>query len=78
MSGKLIYKRVKGPMDNYEDWYYLYQTEAGPIVRHEWSHVSPSLSQNHGSKDYSIQDFMVSDEVHTAAKVELRKLHPEA
>ncbi|WP_170367828.1 hypothetical protein [Ruegeria arenilitoris] len=69
-----IYKRVKGPMDNYEDWYYLQADEESFFsVLHEWSHVSPNLKTNTGSKQYTIEDFLASSDVHTGAQAAVRE-----
>lgn len=69
-----FYSRVKGPMDNYEDWYYLEKLETGEYqVTHSWSHVTPKLKSNSGSKTYSVTEFMGSPDVHTGAKTELDK-----
>lgn len=74
MADEQFYKRVKGPMNNYEDWYYLCQTENGAIeVRHVWSHVSPQLQTNSGSQSYTLDDFMKSQVVHTGAQIALRE-----
>jgi hypothetical protein len=71
VSGKQFFERIKGPMNNYEDWY-SYRIENGHvIVTHDWSHVSPSLSANHGSKEYTFEEFQKSEEVHVGAKVAL-------
>ena len=72
MSGKQFYERIKGPMNNYEDWY-SYRIENGKlIVTHTWSHVSPSLSQNSGSNEYSLESFFEDSNVHSGAKAALR------
>ena len=69
MSGKQFFERIKGPMNNYEDWYSYRIENDRVIVTHTWSHVSPSLSANHGSKEYSIDEFQKSEDVHVGAKV---------
>ena len=72
MSNKQFFKKAKGPMDNYEDWY-SYRTENEEIViTHEWCYVSPSLVKNNGSKEFALDDFYQSGEVHEAAKAALR------
>ena len=71
MASKQFYERIKGPMNNYEDWY-SYRVENDEIVvTHTWSHVSPSLSANHGSKDYTFDEFQKSSDIDTAAKIAL-------
>lgn len=78
MGSRQFYKRVKGPMDNYEDWYYLKQGDDGAlVVEHVWSYVSPSLSQDHGREEYSITDFMSKKGADTGAKIALKNLLKE-
>ena len=52
--------RAKGPMANYEDWYYLVIADDGSqSVEHEWDHVNPykSSQANKGTKKYSLDAF---------------------
>lgn len=73
MQKDQFFKRVKGPMDNYEDWYYLVRDADGQLsVEHSWCHVTPSLQSDSGSEIYTIEDFMKSRNVHTGAQVALR------
>lgn len=75
MPSEQFYQRVKGPSDNYEDWYDLEERPGGQlVVIHSWSHVTPSLASNSGSKTYSVEDFLNSSEASTNARVELRKV----
>ncbi len=68
MSKEQFYKKTKGPMDNYEDWY-SYEAHNGKIViTHTWDHVSPSLKTNNGSKEYTLEDFYKSQEVQQEAR----------
>lgn len=71
MSNTKFYERIKGPMNNYEDWYYFRIEGDAVIITHSWSHVSPSLSSDHGEKEYTLEDFKRSDDVHIGAKVAL-------
>jgi hypothetical protein len=71
VSSKQFFERIKGPMNNYEDWYSYRNENDGIIVTHTWSHVSPNLSANHGSKDYTVDEFQKSEDVHAGAKVTL-------
>jgi hypothetical protein len=74
MANEEFYKRVKGPMQNYEDWYYLTKTEegAGEVV-HQWSHVSPKLQSNSGSKKYTVDEFLGTADVDIGAKAALKE-----
>lgn len=75
MAKKQFYKRVKGPMQNYEDWYYFEEQPDGTrVVTHEWSHVSPRLESNSGSKAYSVDEFLDDREVSTSAQHALREM----
>lgn len=71
MASKQFFERIKGPMNNYEDWYSYRVENDEIIVTHTWSHVSPSLSANHGSKDYTFDAFQKSSDIETAAKIAL-------
>lgn len=73
MASEQFYKRVKGPMDNYEDWYEFEELPSGQqLVTHSWSHVTPSLASNSGSKTYTVEEFLNSTDANTNAQVELR------
>jgi hypothetical protein len=73
MSNKQFYGRVKGPMNNYEDWY-SYSTDNGvQTITHSWCHVSPSLESNQGTKTYTLEEFQKSIDVSSDAKVALDK-----
>ena len=73
MEKKLLYKRVKGPMDNYEDWYYLVKLDDGQLqVEHSWSHVTPSLKIDSGSQTYTVDEFTQSTDVHSNAQIALK------
>lgn len=75
MPSEQFYKRIKGPMDNYEDWYDLEELPGGQqVVTHSWSYVTPSLASNSGSETYSVDEFLNSTEANTNAQVELRRL----
>lgn len=77
MSGKQFYERVKGPMNNYEDWY-SYRIEDGKvIVTHTWDHVSPSLAKSSGSNEYSLKEFFEEPSVHSGATSALRDVLKE-
>ncbi|SDF03160.1 hypothetical protein [Sulfitobacter delicatus] len=74
MAKTQFYKRVKGPMDNYEDWYYLEtKPDGSQEVLHDWSHVTPSLKTNSGSKSYTVEDFLAAEDVRVDAKTALRE-----
>jgi hypothetical protein len=73
MAREEFYKRVKGPMQNYEDWYYLIVAELGTLeVVHDWSHVSPRLQTNSGSKKYTVDEFLSDEGVDSSAKTALK------
>lgn len=42
-------------MNNYEDWYEYRIENDKVIITQTWSHVSPSLSADHGAKEYSVE-----------------------
>jgi len=73
MASKQFYERIKGPMNNYEDWY-SYSIEDGEVtITHTWSHVSPSLESNDGTKKYTLEEFRQNPDVRTDAKTALDK-----
>jgi len=73
MARKEFYKRVKGPMDNYEDWYILDDTQdAKLLVIHQWSHVTHKLAVNSGSNTYTVEEFLGDPAVSTDAQRALR------
>lgn len=71
--GKRFFEQIKGPMDNYEDWYEYDVENDQIIVTHSWSHVSPRLSSSSGSKKYTLDEFKFSNDVDRSAKVALDK-----
>lgn len=71
--GKRFFEQIKGPMNNYEDWYEYGVENDQVIVTHSWSHVSPKLSSSSGSKKYTLDDFKISNDVDHSAKVALEK-----
>jgi len=71
--GKKFFERIKGPMDNYEDWYHYDVENDQVIVTHSWSHVSPKLSSSSGSKKYTLDEFKISKDVDHGAKIALDK-----
>ncbi|MDG1739298.1 MAG: hypothetical protein P8L68_19020 [Paracoccaceae bacterium] len=73
MAKTKFYERIKGPMDNYEDWYYWERKDDGSVmITHEWSHVTPRLKSNSGSNSYNFEEFMASSDVHSGAKSALQ------
>lgn len=78
MARKQFYKLIKGPMQNYEDWYYFEEQPDGTrVVIHEWSHVSPRLENNSGLQTYSVDEFLDDREVSASAKNALREMLDE-
>jgi hypothetical protein len=74
MEKEKFHQRIKGPMNNYEDWYHLVKAEDGQLhVEHSWSYVSPSLKGDDGTQTYTVDEFMQSKGVDAAAKVALEK-----
>ncbi|MDX0623483.1 hypothetical protein CN059_08435 [Sinorhizobium medicae] len=75
MSRTQFFKRVKGHVSQYEDWYYLVEEDDGKkYVEHEWDHVTVNgLSQNVGTKRYTVEEFLGGDHF-TGAQVALQKL----
>lgn len=70
-----FFKRVKGHLSQYEDWYYLVEEEDGnKYVEHDWDHVTVGdLSQNVGTKRYTVEEFLRGDH-YTGAQTALEKL----
>lgn len=60
MKRTQIFKRVKGNVSQYEDWWYLVEEEDGSKwVEHEWDHVTLNgLAHNAGTKRYTVDDFL--------------------
>ena len=60
MKRTQIFKRVKGHVSQYEDWWYLIEEDDGSkYVEHQWDHVTVNgLSQDAGTERYKIDDFM--------------------
>lgn len=73
MASKQFYERIKGPMNNYEDWYSYSKDDGAVTITHTWSHVSPSLEANHGSKTYTLEEFQKNPDIRTDAKTALDK-----
>lgn len=71
MSNKQFYERVKGPMNNYEDWYSYSNDDGELTITHSWCHVSPSLESNQGTKTYTLEEFRKSTDVRSDAKAAL-------
>lgn len=64
-----LYKKVKGHMGQYEDWWNLRENEEGMHVVHSWNHVTVRTSAvQDGSKTYSIEDFLADDHPEPAKK----------
>lgn len=57
---ELIYKKTKGHLGQYEDWWYLRTKEDGSkTVIHEWSHTQVSgLNTNSGEETYTVENFL--------------------
>jgi hypothetical protein len=59
---RLLHERVKGPLANNEDWWYLVfdQETKRLFVQHEWSYVDLGRlhSENSGSKDLDVTTFL--------------------
>ncbi|MGX9990840.1 hypothetical protein ACS4RR_016945 [Rhizobium sp. Z1P35] len=67
MSRKQFFKRVKGHVSQYEDWYYLVEEGGVTFVEHEWDHVTVNgLAQNTGTQRYTVDEFLAGDHYYGA------------
>lgn len=73
--GKLIHKKEKGHMGQYEDWWYLDVSDGNdPTVVHEWDHVRVGdLSHGGGETTYTVDQFL-DGENNEQAKAKLREM----
>lgn len=63
-----FYKRTKGHLGQYEDWWNLNEKDGIKTVTHLWSHTKVNgLNTNSGHKEYSVDEFLTGDH-HTGAK----------
>lgn len=70
-----FYKRTKGHMSQYEDWWHLRINDEGQqVVVHSWDYVRVgTLERNDGSKTYSIAEFLAGEN-NEQAKSKLREV----
>jgi hypothetical protein len=65
MTAYQLDRRTKGPMNEKEDWWHLIVDDASGEMRveHEWDHLQINgLRSNSGTKAYSVEEFMDSDQ----------------
>ena len=57
-----FYKRTKGNMGQYEDWWTLRTEGEQQVVTHSWSHIKlKGLETNEGQRSYTQEEFLSGD-----------------
>jgi len=71
---KLLHKQEKGHLGQYEDWWYLVQSDGQePYVEHEWDHVSVGSGDHRQGTDKMSVDQALEKAPYAASEA-LRKL----